>query len=124
MGDPRAPRPKLTPGLLREPVHLLALGFGTGLSPLAPGTFGTLLALPLAWALVGLPVPAAIAAVATLVLGGIWICGESARRLGCAAARLAQVADKDSIPACRLRSLGGKLLHEVDEGRVSPIAVT
>jgi phosphatidylglycerophosphatase A len=83
MAGQRAERPTLTPGLLRDPVHLLALGFGTGLSPVAPGTCGTLLALPLAFALAGLPTPAAVAAVAIFVLGGIWICGESARRLGC-----------------------------------------
>ena len=33
--------------LLQHPAHLLALGFGSGLAPKAPGTFGTLLALPL-----------------------------------------------------------------------------
>jgi len=34
--------------LLSHPAHLLALGFGIGLMPFAPGTFGTLLALPIA----------------------------------------------------------------------------
>jgi phosphatidylglycerophosphatase A len=41
---------KKTPTLrfmLAHPAHLVALGFGTGLSPIAPGTVGTLLALPL-----------------------------------------------------------------------------
>ncbi len=33
--------------LVAHPAHLVALGFGTGLSPIAPGTVGTLLALPL-----------------------------------------------------------------------------
>ena len=33
--------------LLRHPAHLFAFGFGSGLSPKAPGTFGTLVALPL-----------------------------------------------------------------------------
>lgn len=75
-------RPRLSPRLLRDPVHLLALGFGTGLSPVGPGTAGTLLALPLAWALTLLPPVSAIAAVAVFVVGGIWICGESARRIG------------------------------------------
>ena len=83
MRQPRENLPRLTPGLLKDPVHLLALGFGTGLSPFAPGTFGTLLALPLAYALTELPIATAIVAVVILVLGGIWICGESARRLGC-----------------------------------------
>jgi phosphatidylglycerophosphatase A len=83
MGKPGEPRPRLSARLLRDPVHLLALGFGTGLSPVAPGTFGTLLALPLAIALVQLPLGLAISAVAIFVFGGIWICGESARRLQC-----------------------------------------
>ena len=41
----RAPSVKF---LLAHPAHLLALGFGAGLSPVAPGTVGTLLAVPLA----------------------------------------------------------------------------
>jgi phosphatidylglycerophosphatase A len=67
---------------LKDPVHLLALGFGSGLSPYAPGTCGTLLALPLAYALTLMPLASAVAAVVVFVLGGVWICGESARRLG------------------------------------------
>jgi phosphatidylglycerophosphatase A len=34
--------------LVAHPAHFLALGFGAGLSPIAPGTMGTLLAVPLA----------------------------------------------------------------------------
>ena len=34
--------------LFAHPAHFLALGFGAGLAPVAPGTFGTLVALPLA----------------------------------------------------------------------------
>jgi phosphatidylglycerophosphatase A len=34
--------------LFRHPAHFIALGFGAGLSPWAPGTWGTLLAIPLA----------------------------------------------------------------------------
>lgn len=30
--------------MLAHPLHLIALGFGSGLSPIAPGTFGTLFA--------------------------------------------------------------------------------
>ena len=35
--------------VVRDPVHWLAFGFGTGLSPVAPGTVGSFVALPLAW---------------------------------------------------------------------------
>ena len=33
--------------VFRDPVHFIALGFGSGCAPKAPGTFGTLAALPL-----------------------------------------------------------------------------
>ncbi len=73
---------RLLARLLTDPVHLVALGFGSGLAPVAPGTFGSLLALPLAFGLTLMPPALAWAAVAIFVGGGIWICGESARRLG------------------------------------------
>jgi phosphatidylglycerophosphatase A len=69
--------------LLRDPVHVLALGFGAGLSPVAPGTFGTLVAVPIAFALTLLPLAVAAVAVTAFIVGGIWLCGESARRLDC-----------------------------------------
>ena len=78
----RRSSPRLSASLLKDPVHLLALGFGTGLSPYGPGTCGSLLALPLAYALTQLPLVSAVAAVVIFVIGGIWICGESAKRLG------------------------------------------
>lgn len=34
---------------LKNPIHLLAFGLGSGLAPKAPGTFGTLAALPIWW---------------------------------------------------------------------------
>lgn len=73
---------RLSPSLLKDPVHLIALGFGSGLSPVAPGTFGTVLALPLAFLLVQLPAPLAWAIVLLATVLGIWITGESARRIG------------------------------------------
>jgi phosphatidylglycerophosphatase A len=75
-------RTPLSPGLLRDPVHLFALGFGTGLAPVAPGTFGSLVGLVVALALS--PFGFTVLACATLLatVAGVWICGESARRLG------------------------------------------
>jgi phosphatidylglycerophosphatase A len=67
---------------LREPVHLLALGFGTGLAPVAPGTFGSVVGLAFALGLAPLGLGWRLAAALLAVLAGIWICGESARRLG------------------------------------------
>jgi phosphatidylglycerophosphatase A len=66
---------------LSDPVHLVAFGFGAGLAPRAPGTAGSLLGLVAAWWLVELPLPARAAIVAAVIALGIYICGESARRL-------------------------------------------
>jgi phosphatidylglycerophosphatase A len=37
--------------MLHHPAHFIALGFGAGLAPVAPGTFGTLVGIPIAIAL-------------------------------------------------------------------------
>lgn len=67
---------------LANPVHFLALGFGAGLAPRAPGTFGTLAAVPVYLAMQLLP-PAGYAAVtACLAIVGIALCGRAARDLG------------------------------------------
>lgn len=78
---------KIQPGwrfLLSHPAHLLSFGFGSGLSPKAPGTAGTLAAYPLfglLW-LLGLNLYAYLAVVAALFLAGIWFCGVTGRALG------------------------------------------
>jgi phosphatidylglycerophosphatase A len=77
----RAPRPPAAL-ILSTPEHMVAFGFGAGLSPYAPGTVGTLLAVPL-WVLVcWLPWPAYLMLVAALFGVGVLICGRSARLLG------------------------------------------
>ena len=74
--------PPLSAALLRNPIHFLALGGGAGLAPYAPGTFGTLVGLVPAWLMLGWPLSWRTAAVAAIALTGVWVCGESARRLG------------------------------------------
>lgn len=70
--------------LLRRPLCWLGFGFGTGLAPKAPGTFGTLPALPLAWLLLhsGWPQPVLQLVAAALFVVGIPICGHTERQLG------------------------------------------
>ena len=70
------------PALMRHPVHLLAFGFGAGLSPRAPGTCGTLVAVPIVVFVMqfGWQIHLTFAVVAFAV--GVYLCGESARRLG------------------------------------------
>ncbi|SDG95256.1 phosphatidylglycerophosphatase A family protein [Roseospirillum parvum] len=63
--------------------HLLAIWFGCGLSPKAPGTVGSLAALPLAALLAWLGGPWLLAG-ATLVVAGVgwWASAEEARSSG------------------------------------------
>lgn len=68
--------------ILRTPVHLLAFGFGAGLSPRAPGTVGTLVGVPMVMALLQLPWPWALSLISLGAAWGVYLCGESARRLG------------------------------------------
>ncbi len=67
---------------LRKPTHLLAFGFGSGLAPKAPGTFGTLVGIPLFLLLAGMPLPAYLVVVAALFVVGIWLCGRASADLG------------------------------------------
>ena len=64
-----------------DPVHFLAFGFGAGLSPVAPGTAGTVVAVGLELLMRPLSLPVRVAIVIAVCIVGVWICGESARRL-------------------------------------------
>ena len=68
--------------LIAHPTHFLALGFGSGLSPKAPGTAGTLLALPLYLGLMQLPENLHLAIIMGLFLIGIPICTIAGKALG------------------------------------------
>jgi phosphatidylglycerophosphatase A len=67
---------------LRKPLHLLAFGFGSGLAPKAPGTFGTLVAVPLYLLMADLSLPIYLGLVLAGSLLGVWICGQTSRDLG------------------------------------------
>ena len=68
--------------ILKNPVHLLSVGFGSGLATKAPGTFGTLAALPI-WFLLQYLSPANyIIALLIAFAAGVYFCGETAKALG------------------------------------------
>jgi phosphatidylglycerophosphatase A len=68
--------------MLRNPLHLLSLGFGSGLSPFAPGTCGTLVAVPLYLLLVQLPLTYYLAALLLALIAGVYLCGYTSAALG------------------------------------------
>lgn len=67
--------------ILSTPVHLISFGFGSGLARHAPGTWGTLAAVPLYLILSALTWPYYAAACLLLFVFGCWATGESARLL-------------------------------------------
>jgi phosphatidylglycerophosphatase A len=68
--------------VLRKLAHFLAFGFGAGKAPVAPGTFGTLVAIPLYLLLMHLPWPLYAAIVLGMFALGVWLCQVTERDLG------------------------------------------
>ncbi|HUV21449.1 MAG TPA: phosphatidylglycerophosphatase A [Gammaproteobacteria bacterium] len=75
-------RAKISPRLLRNPLHFLSLGFGSGLSPFAPGTCGTVVAIPLYLLLAQLPFWYYLLAIAVAFAIGVYLCGYTSAALG------------------------------------------
>lgn len=68
--------------LIAHPAHFFALGFGSGLARWAPGTAGSIVALPIAWVMAPLPSFTQLAIVAILFAIGCYICATTSRNLG------------------------------------------
>lgn len=69
--------------LLARPAHFYALGFGAGLAPAAPGTFGTLVAIPIAVLLRASGSDVVYLAVVGVMLAlGAWAAAVTGRDLG------------------------------------------
>jgi phosphatidylglycerophosphatase A len=68
--------------VVRDPIHWLAFGFGSGLLPIAPGTWASLFTAIVFWIIAPLPAIEFAAVIFSMFVVGIWICGESARRIG------------------------------------------
>jgi phosphatidylglycerophosphatase A len=65
-----------------SPMQFLAFGFGSGLSPWAPGTAGTLVAVPLFLLVADWSLPMYSAFIVVTALLGIWFCDAASRELG------------------------------------------
>jgi len=73
--------PPIPNSIWHKPTHFIAFGFGAGALPWAPGTFGTLLAIPFYLALRPLPLIAYIIAVILIALGSIWLCEKVSKEI-------------------------------------------
>lgn len=76
--EDESPPVLLPPGFLRNPVHLLAFGFGSGAASRAPGTWGSVAAIPIWYLFFWLPPMAYWLVVAVAFVVGIWLCGRTA----------------------------------------------
>ena len=79
---PVTDRPTLTKIVFGTPSGFLAFGFGSGLSPVAPGTMGTLVSIPFVFALKALGPEAFWVALGLLFLLGVALCGRVSQKLG------------------------------------------
>jgi phosphatidylglycerophosphatase A len=68
--------------ILANPIHLLAFGFGAGLSPKAPGTMGTVVAVLIYLVLPSMPPIIYAGLILLSFVFGIWICAKTAEDLG------------------------------------------
>ncbi len=70
--------------LVSHPAHFFALGFGSGLAAKAPGTFGTLVGLPLFWVITSYALYIQLLIITGLFLIGIYFCHKTSQDLGIA----------------------------------------
>lgn len=62
--------------------HFLAFGFGSGLARKAPGTWGSLAAMPFVPLLQWMPLALALSLIVAAAVFGVWLCGRVASDLG------------------------------------------
>ncbi|QYK02357.1 phosphatidylglycerophosphatase A family protein [Shewanella psychrotolerans] len=67
---------------LSNPVHFLALGFGSGLLAKAPGTYGSLAAIPVYLLMANLSLPWYLGITLTFMLAGFYICDKASKDMG------------------------------------------
>ena len=79
--QPNASQPNLWL-LFSHPAHFIALGFGSGLAKKAPGTFGTVVGLPLFWLISPYSLFIQLLVISILFLAGIYFCDKTGKALG------------------------------------------
>ena len=103
---------------LKDPVVFTAVGFGSGLSPFAPGTAGTLLTVPLVYFLQQQDFLIYVTVTVFVLLTGSWVCGYAADKL--------QVHDHsgivyDEVAGFLITMMPGASRLGVDACRVCPV---
>ncbi|MEO8402341.1 MAG: phosphatidylglycerophosphatase A [Gammaproteobacteria bacterium] len=66
--------PPIPRSVWEKPTHFIAFGFGSGAIPVAPGTFGTLVAIPFYLAFQNLPLSIYFIIILLITIGSMWLC--------------------------------------------------
>lgn len=66
----------------QNPIYFIAFGFGSGLSPIAPGTCGTLAAIPIYWLLSSCSFPVYVLVTCAAFILGVKVSDIVSRELG------------------------------------------
>jgi len=72
-------RQSVPDSIWRNPLHFIAFGFGSGALPYAPGTWGTLMAIPLYLAVCDLSLSLYLMITLLSIIGSIWLCTKVSR---------------------------------------------
>lgn len=75
-------RHTLPSGIWNNPIYFATLGFGAGAVPYAPGTAGTLLAVPAYVLMSSAPPVWYVSIVLMLFAVGVWLCHQTEKALG------------------------------------------
>lgn len=73
--------PPIPSSIWQNPWHFIAFGFGSGAIPVAPGTFGTLIAVPFYLVLQHLSFLLYFIIVMIIMIGSMWLCDRVSREI-------------------------------------------
>ncbi|HSW93773.1 MAG TPA: phosphatidylglycerophosphatase A [Gammaproteobacteria bacterium] len=73
--------PPIPDSIWQKPSHFIAFGFGSGAMPFAPGTFGTLIAIPFYLAICTFSLPVYISLVILITIGSMWLCERVSKEI-------------------------------------------
>lgn len=73
--------PDVPPSVWKNPLHFIAFGFGVGAIPFAPGTFGTLIAIPFYLVLQLFSWKIYIIVLIIATIASIWICDRVSKEM-------------------------------------------
>lgn len=77
----KKPLPPIPQAVWQRPLYFFAFGFGSGAMPVAPGTWGTLMAIPFYLFLRSWPILFYLLFVVSFIILSIWVCEKVSREI-------------------------------------------